>query len=239
MVTLFTIPKPFEGHIGIIQRNAIQSWKQLNPSCEVLLFGDEEGTKTAAIQLDARHVPQVERNALGTPLLHDVFEKAEKIGRHPVLAYVNADIMLTSNFLEAIRRLPFTPFLMIGRRWNVDITEAWDFTTPDWEQDLLSYVDRKGKLYSLDGIDYFIFPRGRLGRLPPFAVGRVGWDNWMIYNARKERIRVIDATRFIRAVHQNHDFSHHPGGYRGLREGEERDSNYELVVDFANTHEVA
>ena len=26
MLTIFTIPKPFIGHIGVIQRNAIMSW---------------------------------------------------------------------------------------------------------------------------------------------------------------------------------------------------------------------
>ena len=31
MLTIFTIPKPFVGHIGVIQRNAIISWLNLSP----------------------------------------------------------------------------------------------------------------------------------------------------------------------------------------------------------------
>ena len=31
MITFFTTPKPFLGHIGIIQRNAIESWKRRIP----------------------------------------------------------------------------------------------------------------------------------------------------------------------------------------------------------------
>ena len=42
-VTIFAIPKTFEGHIGIIQRNAIRSWAQL-AGIEILLLGDEPGT---------------------------------------------------------------------------------------------------------------------------------------------------------------------------------------------------
>jgi hypothetical protein len=31
--TLFTVPKAFEGHIGVIQRNAFGSWARLRPAC--------------------------------------------------------------------------------------------------------------------------------------------------------------------------------------------------------------
>jgi hypothetical protein len=48
--------------------------------------------------------------------------------------------------------------------------------------------------------------------LPDFAVGRAGWDNWMICNARKHNWRVIDATPSVMIVHQNHDYAHLPGG---------------------------
>lgn len=47
-ITVFTIPKPFEGHIGTIQRNAIQSWCNLKPRPDVILFGDEKGVGDAA-----------------------------------------------------------------------------------------------------------------------------------------------------------------------------------------------
>ena len=37
---LFAIPKPFVGHTGLIQRNAIRSWTHLRPKREILLFGN-------------------------------------------------------------------------------------------------------------------------------------------------------------------------------------------------------
>jgi hypothetical protein len=43
MLTLFTTAKPFEGHSGVIQRNALKSWKRLHPDVEVILFGDDAG----------------------------------------------------------------------------------------------------------------------------------------------------------------------------------------------------
>ena len=71
-LTILAMPKPFRGHIGIIQRNAIRSWTLLRPSCEIVLFGDDTGVSAAAAELGVRHVPNVARNEYGTPLVNDV-----------------------------------------------------------------------------------------------------------------------------------------------------------------------
>ena len=41
MITFFATPKPFRGHIRVIQRNAIQSWQRLHSDAEILLLGPE------------------------------------------------------------------------------------------------------------------------------------------------------------------------------------------------------
>ena len=56
MLTIFTIPKCFRGHISVIQRNAIRSWRMLRPECEIILFGDEEGMKEVAEEFGVRHI---------------------------------------------------------------------------------------------------------------------------------------------------------------------------------------
>ncbi len=48
MLTIFTAPKSFYGHIGVIQTNAIRSWLLLCPECEIILFGGEEGIAEVA-----------------------------------------------------------------------------------------------------------------------------------------------------------------------------------------------
>src|SRR5512146_740614 len=93
-LTLFTAPKPFTNpHIALIQRNAIQSWKQLGEEIEVILVGDERGLAEAARELGVCHLPQVQRNAQGTPLVSSIFELPRRVSNSPVLAYVNADII--------------------------------------------------------------------------------------------------------------------------------------------------
>jgi len=56
VITIFAMPKPFHGHIEIIQRNAIQSWMRLDPGVELILFGDEHGTAGVCKEFGLRHV---------------------------------------------------------------------------------------------------------------------------------------------------------------------------------------
>ncbi len=210
MLTLFTTLKPNRGHVAVIQRNALRSWSLL-PECETIVFGGEAGVAGLAAEVGARHVPKVARNEHGTPLVSDLFAQAERLARHDLLTYVNGDIMLMRDLLEAVeavRRAGLSRFLMVGKRWNVDLPLTWDFAQVDWEEALRRYVHRRGALYWHWAIDYFVFPRGQWGAIPPFAIGRPVWDNWMLYRAWELGAAIVDATEAVMAVHQNHDYTH-------------------------------
>jgi hypothetical protein len=213
MLTFFTIPKAFRGHIDIIQRNAIRSWKQFEPECEVILLGDDPGTGEVANELRLRHIPKIERNKTGTPLLSSVFAAAQSAASHSILCYVNADIMLMGDFLQAVRTIARQRprFLLVGRRWDCDIKQPFDFNN-GWESQLRSLLAENGKLHAHTGIDYFVFPRGLWPEIPPFAIGRGAWDNWLIYAAKSYGTPVIDLTPTVTIAHQNHDYGHVPGG---------------------------
>ena len=101
-------------------------------------------------------------------------------------------------------------FLLVGQRWNLDLTEPFDFSG-DWESRLRLDVAQRGEFYSPWGIDYFIFPRHLYTDVPDFTIGRPAWDNWMVYHARTSFGMAIDASRDVVVVHQNHDYSHLPG----------------------------
>jgi hypothetical protein len=208
MLTIFAIPKPFRGHDGVIQTNAIQSWTLLQPTCEIMLFGDEEGTAAVATKFGIRHIPDVERNKHGTPLVSSLFEAAQNLASHDSICYVNADIILMSDFVQAIRQVEKRPSLVIGRRWDLDVKETLDFNNENWETQLRVRLAREGKLHGLGGIDYFLFPRGTYRDIPSFAIGRYAWDNWLIYKVRSLGLPVIDATQMVTIVHQNHDYAH-------------------------------
>lgn len=222
MLTLFTTAKPFEGHIGVIQRNALGSWKLLHPDSEVILFGDEDGAARTAADLGLRHIPAVARNEFGTPLLDDLFYKAKQAARYEVLAFVNADIILMRDFIAAVEQVVRfrNRFLMIGQRRNTTITEPMSFD-PLWEEKLLKLVYRTADFCA--GIDYFVFPRNLWGEVPPFAVGRFFWDNWPVYAARLRKAVVVDTTPVVLAVHQNHEYA------SGVIGGNESNRNWDLL----------
>ena len=208
MFTIFTLPKPFHGHNGVIQRNAIRSWTRLHPDVEILIFGNEEGTAEIAAELGIRHIPDVELNAYGTPRMDGYFGRAEQIARHPRMCYVNADIILFPDLVEAVGRVDLERFLMGGRRTDYDLTVEIDFTRENWAEELREDVAKNGKLHSYTGIDYFVYPRGMFGSIPPFTLGRWYWDNWLVYRARRLGGALIDATEAVTIIHQNHDYNH-------------------------------
>ncbi|GAP13780.1 hypothetical protein LARV_01535 [Longilinea arvoryzae] len=214
LITLFSAPKPFTNpHIATIQRNAIRSWLALGDAVEVLLLGNEDGLPEAADELGVHLIKEVKRNAQGTPLVSSLFELARRHSSTSLLAYVNADILLLPDFVAAAQTLlaDGNPFLGVGQRWDLEIKDELDFGE-NWDAGLRQRIQEKGVLHPPAGSDYFLYPRDCFTWMPEFAIGRAGWDNWMIYWARREGWRVVDATADLPIVHQNHDYSHLPGG---------------------------
>ena len=214
MLTIFTVPKAFKAHIGLIQLNAITSWSVLTPRPEIILFGDEEGTAELATELGLRHIPDVSRNEYGTPLLNRVFEQAQDFSRYDTLCYINADIILLSDFMRAVRQVSLwrPPYLMIGRRWNIDLAERIEFDCSDWEARLRAIVFQRSRPSDSYSVDYLVFTRGLFPEIPPFAVGRWWWDIWLVWKTLSQSVPVVDASTKVIAIHQNHQYDHIPEG---------------------------
>jgi hypothetical protein len=232
MITFFSTPKPFLGHIGIIQCNAIESWKRSHPDAEVIIFGDEEGAADAARKLQVRYMPDVKRNEHGTKYLSPIFDCAQDVARHNALCHINCDIILLSDFRTAAERVLASGgrFLMAGRRWDTEIVAPIDFSDADWEITVRRKALAANHQRPPQWIDYFLFSRGLYYKnIPPFVIGRPGWDNWLVWHARRSGARVVDATALVQAVHQNHDYSYHPEGEAGVWHGEEAQQNYALL----------
>jgi hypothetical protein len=224
-LTVFSAPKPFTNpHINIIQRNAIQSWRHLGPEVEVLLVGQEDGMPEAAAEYDVPLLVDVKRNEAGTPLVSSIFDLARRASSSPYLAYVNGDILLLPDIVQRTRQIATSmpaqkwsaadanpPFLLIGQRWDLQVEQLLDFST-GWEERLQGLVRAQGQLHAPAGSDYFVFPRQAFSDMPDFAIGRAGWDNWMIFYALQQHWPVIDGTPSLMIIHQSHDYSHLPGG---------------------------
>lgn len=231
MLTIFSSPRPFtEKRYEKIQMNAIESWKRLRPRPEIILFGDERHESGIGKLIEAGGCIQrvdVRRNRWGTPLLGDLMLKAQSMAETDLVAWVNTDMILLKDFMEAIKRVErqLRQFLLIGAKWRLygeppDI----DFSD-DWQRHVRKLCKRGGERQPRSGSNYQAFTNGLFrGHLydrlehrpekhidgdfpieyPPIAWGRIRMDTWLVWQCLRREIPVIDATDVILAVHQDH-----------------------------------
>lgn len=212
MFTIFSLPKPFiEPHICVIQENAINSWCNL-VGVETILCGSDLGIKQICDKYSIQHIPDLECTKSGTPLLSSAFNLVQARARHDIIVYANADIIVMQDFLKIFNFLPKEDFLIVGRRWDIPVTKLLNFSKDgSGEEELEKILKLSGRLHQPTGSDYFIFKKNTFKNIPRFAVGRVGWDNWMLQEALTKEILLIDASPLVKVIHQNHDYNHKLG----------------------------
>jgi hypothetical protein len=238
MLTFFTTAKAFAGHSDVIQRNALRSWTLLHPDVEVIVFGDDVGSAEVCRELGLRHEPRVERKEGVPPSVRSIFGRAQEIAQHEQVCYCNCDIILMQDFRLALERAQAwrEKFLMVGRRWDVDVTAPVDFGEAGWEEKLRERARREGFQRLYYNIDYFAFRRGLYREFPGLVVGRNHWDQWMVWQAGVAGVQVIDVSDVVCAVHQNHDYSFHPQGMTGVWNEESTRENYRQAGGWRHLH---
>ena len=134
---------------------------------------------------------------------------------------------MLDDFLPAVARAADwrTRFLMIGRTVDLDVLTPAELADTGRlrTRALTTGVDRGAA-----ALDYFVFPAGLFGELPPFLVGRACFDNWLVWRGRQAG-PVIDATRAVSAIHQAHEYAHLAGGKNEAYYGEEAAWNRTLA----------
>lgn len=233
MLTLFTTCKPLVRKTDIIiQTNALTSWRFLDPEPEVLIFGDEKyekGITELSNRFGYRLVGDLVRNRWGTPLLGHIMLQAQKIAKHDILCRTNADLIFFQDLMEAIRVVSreFRQFLMIGAKWQLEGPMPRLDLRDNWRRDVLDLAKRTGHRHPPAGSDYHVFTRGLFRgskfrgleyrpekhvhpdfpiEFVPLAWGPIRFDTWLVWQALRRDIPVIDATEMIYAVHQDHRY---------------------------------
>lgn len=230
MISFFTVPKPFVGSTGQRQRNAIGSWRTVVPGAQLLLCGDETGTDAVAREFGAEQLSDVRRSPHGVPLLDDVFRQAQEAARHDVLCFLNTDIILRGD-TAVLQRLP-APFLVIGESLDVEVKHRVQDDDSAWRASFGTAGRSRGPL----AIDYFFFSRGLFGNIPPFAIGRARFDNWLIWRALRCGAMVVDGTEALQAIHQRHSYDHLKGGRHEAYRGADARRNQELAGVWCYLH---
>lgn len=206
MVTFFTCPKAFNGHIGVIQRNAINSWRHVERNCEIILLGDEEGVKEFAEENNCKYFPNIEKKD-GRPLISSIFKHGQELASNSFCCWINSDIILMNDFagiIEQIKRaLVQNLFIVVGERVSLNIFNEIDLKE-DTEK-IYKLAIEKGASDGLWAIDYFLFPKGMYNNVPPFVIGCSSYDNWLIWYCKNNHIPIINTSNVMLCIHQNHD----------------------------------
>jgi len=231
VLTLFSIPKPFTGEFAPIQEAAIRSWA-LWPACREVLVWCEDPSEmefVASLGENVRALSVTERNESGTPLLSAVFLEACRLASTDLVMYANGDIMFPDEATAWMAALPSGPFLLTGQRTNCRAFTPDEVGPPGWRERAQREAAEHGQPAGHWAMDHFLFRKGTLDDMKPFAVGRAGWDNAMIYEARRKRWPTIDGTDAILAIHQHHGYGHMQGGQEAAYKGAEAQRNLELI----------
>lgn len=229
MISFLSSPKAFSGRAYQNQLNAIQSWLAVHPDAEVILYGDSPGCKEACARFGLLHVDTIESSASGVPHFGAIAQHARQHARHDVQVYLNCDILLGHQILDAVRAVTLPEFLMIGQRIDLWDTAEVSITADRWSADLEGLVkDPRARLHPTSGMDYFVFTRGMWERTPPLVIGRAGYDSALVAICLRRGIPVIDATYVIPALHQYHDYGHVKGKEAEIMAGDDARQNKRL-----------
>lgn len=207
--TIFTTCKPFEGIVGANQRSAITSWALIKPTPTIVLIGNEKGTAELAKEMRLKHIRSVTRNRWGTPLMSGLFWVGVTCcdPESELLCYVNSDILLFPEFSLAVAAAAakFDVFLMSGPRWDLQVDDPINFKR-DWIKDVNVALKQRGVRHKPTGLDWLAFTRKTYhpASFPALAIGRNGWDSWLLWKAIRKKIPTIDATQMVKVVHQEH-----------------------------------
>jgi hypothetical protein len=146
------------------------------PKAEVILFADEEGAAETARELGIRHVAEVARvgegvfeNAgfvstnPGRKVVRSFFDAAQRMARHELVCYANCDIVLSRDFLHAVNAADALHgrFLMVGRRWDLDVEMPLAFGARLWERRWWILLKRSWRCTRIH--DYGYHPAGKAG----------------------------------------------------------------------------
>ena len=94
--------------------------------------------------------------------------------------------------------------MIVGHRWDMDVDDIIEFDNDNKLYNFWERVRIHSEKHACTGIDYFVYKRNQWKKLPDFIIGRPGFDNWLIWKARRRLFPVIDVTESLQVVHQNH-----------------------------------
>ena len=184
------------------------NWMSLRPYVIPVVFTNDTGLEEECRNQGWNVFPIREVAAGGVPVLKHMFMDAMDAYNTTFYAYSNSDILFTKTLIDTLSSLSNSlaneeiPVLIVGRRTNVEIGYLNETDGSSWDN-LTSVSKASGNIFSSNAEDFFItsgvYPWDECANV---VIGRPAYDNWLVYNARKRKHIVIDATGTLLAIHQ-------------------------------------
>lgn len=218
------------GEFDRIQRNSVLSWLNLSPDIRVLIYGvEEEGVDDFVQELQAEYGDRVSgvlshnlRDEKGILLVNEVWNDAWSRAESEYFVWTTADVIYLQDFIKSIELCSeaFQEFMMVGRKTNIP-TEFKLFFSDSWQDGIRRVAQVDGKGHAA-GVEYFVckFDKNYLQDMPPFQIGRLRYDNWMMWKPIATGIPTVDSTDYNLVIHQHHSWKpiekHETAKNRGL-----------------------
>ncbi len=212
-----TTLKPPGGAWWTAQVNALQQLQALAPGAPRLVFGGGEAVAALCDRYGAQHRWPGD---LQLPRLDALLAEARRAcPGASQLIYLNVDILLLPSFLMVLAEVAsaHAMFLLTARRCNISPTgDLSHLDGAPRQNHLQRLAHHGGSLGGIGALDVFAFPTGAFAEVPPLVIGRAGWDNWLVGEARRCGLPVINASGAAGLLHQNHGYEHLPDGERSI-----------------------
>ena len=169
-----------DDEFGRIYTNGIQSWQQLDPAPEIIVFGIADEHKDDCERLGLRFI-EAPKDEGGTILVNQCVHFAETLATHRIKCYLCPDLLLGQDFINAVVfSAAFLPgFLLIGRRYDHEVPETLTFQNGDLNAIRLR-AQREGNIEHGVVVSYLIYTHNVWGEMPNFHASEGIFDNYLV-----------------------------------------------------------
>jgi len=192
MITIYSTFRSFKHkRYREIQVDAINSWLQLDPKPQIIILGDDEGTKRVCRQRGFLHIPKIKVSKAGTPYVNSMIDTAEAHAENDIMLLLSGDIVIQQDTIDAAKAMSknLNEFCACARKVHVVKRPNGQFKHEKWA--------------TWQAGDYWMHTKGFYAGMPDFLIGRHLVERWM-YRWACNKNGLVDASGVISVYHQNH-----------------------------------
>ncbi|KAL3873608.1 hypothetical protein ACJMK2_036704 [Sinanodonta woodiana] len=192
-----------------INNNTLYNWRKLS-GVNLVVFTNDAKVKYYSKKAGWSVLPILTTVAGDAPVLKQMFHTVQQQFKTDFYGYSNGDLLFEEGLYKTLQKIACQmnetirtkPILIVGKRTNID-AEILNSGVVSSGQKMQEYAMSFGNLFHADALDFFItntvFP---WQDFLPLAIGRRGYDNWVVSVARYHNSTVIDVTDSVLALHQ-------------------------------------